>query len=69
MWMEEHEGTRVNLERTQEALNLNPDVIATACPFCMTMLSDGVKAKEAGDRVRVKDVAELLEESVRTGRV
>ncbi len=60
MWMEEHEGTRVNIERTREALALKTDVIATACPFCMTMLSDGVKAEGASDRVQVKDVAELL---------
>ncbi|MGB2868033.1 MAG: heterodisulfide reductase-related iron-sulfur binding cluster [Bacteroidota bacterium] len=60
MWMEEKEGKRVNIERTEEALALNPDVIGTACPFCMTMMSDGVKAKEAGERVQVKDVAEIL---------
>ncbi len=61
MWMEEHEGTRVNIERTREALALKPDVIATACPFCMTMLSDGVKAEAASERVEVKDIAELLD--------
>jgi Fe-S oxidoreductase len=64
MWMEEHEGKRVNEERTEEALAVKPDVIGTACPFCMTMLTDGVKAKEATDRVQVKDVAELLDEAV-----
>ena len=63
MWMEEHEGKRVNIERTEEALALKPDVIGTACPFCMTMLSDGVKAKEAGDRVKVMDIAEILYEA------
>ena len=63
MWMEEHEGKRVNIERTEEALALEPDVIATACPFCMTMISDGVKAKEAGDHVKVKDIAEILLEA------
>lgn len=60
MWMEEHEGKRVNIERTEEALALKPDVIGTACPFCMTMISDGVKAKEMADKVQVRDVAEIL---------
>ncbi len=63
MWMEEKEGKRVNIERTEEALATNAHVIATACPFCMTMLTDGVKAKEASERVDVKDVAEILLEA------
>jgi Fe-S oxidoreductase len=63
MWMEEREGKRVNIERTEEALAQNPDIISTACPFCMTMLNDGVKAKEAAERVQVKDVAEILYEA------
>ena len=65
MWMEEKEGKRVNIERTEEALATNSSVIATACPFCMTMLTDGVKAKEASDRVVVKDVAEIVFEATR----
>jgi Fe-S oxidoreductase len=64
MWMEEHEGKRVNVERTEEALALNPDFIGTACPFCMTMLQDGVKDKEATESVKVKDIAEMLLEAV-----
>ncbi len=60
MWMEEVEGKRVNVERTEEALALKPNVIGTACPFCMTMLEDGVKDKEAAETVKVKDVAEML---------
>ncbi|HTY39339.1 MAG TPA: (Fe-S)-binding protein [Bacteroidota bacterium] len=63
MWMEETEGKRVNIERTEEALATDARVIATACPFCMTMLTDGVKAKEASDRVAVKDIAEILLDS------
>ena len=66
MWMEEKEGKRVNIERTEEALALKPDVIGTACPFCMTMLTDGVKAKNAADSVAVKDVAEILYEASRS---
>ena len=60
MWMEEHEGKRINVERVEEALELKPDVIGTACPFCMTMLEDGVKDKEAVEKVKVKDIAEIL---------
>ena len=64
MWMEEREGKRVNIERTDEALALKPDVIGTGCPFCMTMLTDGVKERGAAEQVAVKDIAELLLEAV-----
>jgi Fe-S oxidoreductase len=63
MWMEETQGKRVNVERTEEAIATGASVIATACPFCMTMLTDGVKTKDAADRVAVKDIAELILES------
>ena len=53
-------GKKVNIERTEEALSLNPEVISTACPFCMTMLTDGVKEKGMADEVKVKDFAELV---------
>lgn len=64
MWLEEKEGKRINLERTEEALATAATTIGTACPFCMTMITDGVKAKEAGETVRVKDIAEILLEAV-----
>ena len=64
MFMEEKEGKRVNIERTEEALALNPETIATACPFCMTMLTDGLKAKDADERVKVRDVAEVLADAL-----
>jgi Fe-S oxidoreductase len=64
MWMEEHEGKRVNIERTEEALATGADTIGTGCPFCMTMITDGVKAKDAVEKVQVKDVAELVLEAV-----
>ncbi|MBI5464634.1 MAG: 4Fe-4S dicluster domain-containing protein [Ignavibacteriales bacterium] len=63
MWMEEKEGKRVNIERTEEALATHAETVATACPFCMTMITDGVKAKDAAERVKVKDIAELLLEA------
>ncbi|MEN3037844.1 MAG: heterodisulfide reductase-related iron-sulfur binding cluster [Candidatus Kryptonium sp.] len=64
MFMEEKIGKRINIERTEEALSLNPDIIASACPFCMTMLTDGLKAKDATDKVEVKDIAEILIEVI-----
>jgi Fe-S oxidoreductase len=64
MWMEETEGKRVNVERAEEALAIRPDVISTACPFCMTMMTDGVKAVNPDSPVEVKDVAEILAESL-----
>jgi Fe-S oxidoreductase len=66
MFMEETVGKRINIERTEEALALTPQTIATACPFCMTMLSDGVKAKDAEESVKVRDVAEVLAENIET---
>jgi Fe-S oxidoreductase/nitrate reductase gamma subunit len=64
MWMEEREGKRVNIERTEEALATGAAVIGTACPFCMTMLNDGVKDKNPTRSVEVKDIAELLLDAV-----
>jgi Fe-S oxidoreductase len=60
MWMEEKIGKKVNIERTEEALSVNPDTISTACPFCMTMMSDGVKEKGKQEEVKVKDIAEIV---------
>ena len=53
----------INIERTEEALETKADTIAVACPFCMTMMSDGVKNKEKEGEVKVKDLAELIAES------
>ncbi len=61
MFKEAEKGNKeVYVERTEEALGLNPDVIATACPFCMTMLTDGVKHFNKEEKVRVYDLAELV---------
>lgn len=64
MFMEEIVGKRVNVERTEEALRLRPDTIATACPFCMTMLVDGLKAKDADAAVAVRDIAEVVADAL-----
>lgn len=64
MFMEENEGKRVNIERTEEAINTQADTIATACPFCMTMLNDGIKEKGKSDFINVKDIAEILSENL-----
>ena len=58
-WMEEHEGQRINHRRVEQALEVMPDAIATACPFCLVMLRDGVTDLQRTD-VAVADVAELL---------
>jgi Fe-S oxidoreductase len=73
MWMEERIGKQINVERVDEALGLDPDVVGTACPFCMVMLSDAVTAKkqagEAREDVEVLDVAQLLLRSVTEAKV
>ena len=68
MWMEERIGKRINTERIDEALALNPDSISTACPYCLVMLGNAVAAKkssgEAKESLEVIDVAQLLARSV-----
>jgi Fe-S oxidoreductase len=64
MWMEEKAGKRVNIARTEQALAVNPTAVASACPYCLTMLEDGAKALGVEARVRTLDVAELLERAV-----
>jgi Fe-S oxidoreductase len=63
MWMEEHEGKRVNIERTDQALATSPDAIAVACPFCLTMFDDGLKNRGA-EGIPLKDLAEIVAENL-----
>ena len=63
MWMEENIGKRVNMERTIEALGTGANVVSTACPFCMIMIDDAVKAQGRGDDVSVVDISQVLEQS------
>jgi Fe-S oxidoreductase len=59
MWMEEHEGKRINVERTDQALAKEPEEIAVACPFCLTMFDDGLKARDS-ENVQLRDLAEIV---------
>ena len=65
MFKEAEPGNKeINIERTEEALATGAGVIAAACPFCMTMMTDGVKNKEKEEEVAVKDLAELIREGM-----
>jgi Fe-S oxidoreductase len=64
MWMDETRGTRINEERTRQALETGAQVVAVECPFCMTMVGDGLATAGAADGVVALDVAELLAEAI-----
>jgi hypothetical protein len=68
MWMEERIGKRINVERIDEALELDPDLVTTACPFCMVMLGDAIEAKKsegaAKESLEIVDVAQVLARSL-----
>jgi Fe-S oxidoreductase len=64
MWMEEDTGTRINVARTEQAIAVSPTTIGSGCPYCLTMLSDGTKAKEVEEQIGTFDIAEILERSV-----
>jgi Fe-S oxidoreductase/nitrate reductase gamma subunit len=65
MWLEENIGTRINYARCDQALAVNPQGIATACPFCLTMFDDGLKAKDKAEEIQLKDIAELVAEAIK----
>ncbi|QWV96126.1 (Fe-S)-binding protein [Geomonas nitrogeniifigens] len=64
MWQEEQEGERINLNRVREALRQKPDTICVSCPYCLTMMEDGLKDLQGGG-VRVKELAEVVAEGLR----
>src|SRR3984893_6413471 len=63
-WMEENEGRRVSQVRVEQAMEVKADILASACPFGLTMFEDGVKSKEVDDKIKTKDIAEMLAESL-----
>ncbi len=65
MWMEEQNNDRVNFKRTAQLLETGASTIAVGCPFCMTMITDGVKNAERIDTVKVKDIAEIVAERLK----
>ncbi|RKN46412.1 (Fe-S)-binding protein [Micromonospora endolithica] len=65
MWMEEKIGKRINVDRVEEAMSTGARTVAVGCPFCSTMLNDGVNGKGAGEQVEVVDVASVLLRSVK----
>ncbi len=64
MFMEELEGKRVNVERTEQLVESNPDCIALNCPFCLTMIEDGLKDLSKEESVKVKDIAEIVADAI-----
>ncbi len=66
MWMEEEPTQRVNFRRVEQALETSPDAVAVACPFCMTMVDDGLKSKGLEEKVPALDVMELVASSLKS---
>ncbi len=60
MWMEEKEGTLINVARVEEALDRQAETVCVCCPYCMTMFDDGLKDKEADEKIQVLDLAEIV---------
>ena len=63
MWMEETIGRRINVTRTEQAIDTQATTVATACPFCITMITDGVKTKDMVGKMKVMDIAEIIDQS------
>ena len=67
MWMEEHVGKKVNIDRAEEAVATGADEVAVACPFCFVMLDDGVRELGHDESVAVKDISMILADSIFDG--
>lgn len=64
MWMDEKIGKRINVHRLEDVLTAEPEWIATACPFCVTMFDDAIKDKSLEDSLKIWDIAELVEQAL-----
>ena len=67
MWMEEPIEQRLNVRRVEQVMQAEVDVVATACPWCLAMFEDGIKAKEIEESVKAKDLSELVVETLSNG--
>jgi Fe-S oxidoreductase/nitrate reductase gamma subunit len=66
MWLEEQKvGERINVQRTEQAMAVKARTVATACPYCLQMFEDGIKTKEAEETLKVKDIAEIVLDSIK----
>ncbi|MCK4722922.1 MAG: (Fe-S)-binding protein, partial [Dehalococcoidia bacterium] len=63
-WVEEWEGVRISEMRIEQALKTNAGILATACPYCLQMFEDAIKAKEATESLKSMDIAELVESAI-----
>jgi Fe-S oxidoreductase len=64
MWMEETIGKRINIERAEEIVGQNVNHVAVGCPFCLTMVEDGMKELEKEEAIKTRDIAELVAENM-----
>jgi Fe-S oxidoreductase len=64
MWIEEDPSQRVNTLRVEQLMDTKPDIIASACPYCMTMLTDGIKEKNAEESIATRDVLEIVADAI-----
>ena len=68
MWMEETIGTKVNVARVDEAATTGAGLVASGCPFCMTMIADGIASTHRDETLRVQDVAQIVESRMAKSR-
>ena len=64
MWLEEDAGARISSVRFAQAMTTGAQAVATACPYCLQMLEDAARGQEAGESIAIKDIAEILAETV-----
>lgn len=64
MWLEENEGERINQDRVKEAMKLKPDAIASACPFCLSMMDDALKTLDPDGKIKALDIAEVIDKAL-----